>query len=124
MNRTVSKAENLAKTFSEHGIVEPKGYDELNDDAFDVVVNATSASLTNEMPPLRAAAFGDDCLAYELGYAKGLTPFLQLADKAGVQKLADGVGMLVEQAAEAFAWWRGVRPATRNVIDSITVPLK
>ena len=124
VNRTVSKAEHLAEAFSEHGSVEPTGYDDLRGDAFDVVVNATSASLQNEMPALRPEAFGDACLAYELSYAKGLTPLLRLAQESGVQKLADGVGMLVEQAAEAFAWWRGVRPSTRNVIDAITVPLK
>jgi shikimate dehydrogenase len=56
-------------------------------------------------------------------YGKGLTPFLRLAQNAGVQRLADGVGMLVEQAAEAFLWWRGVRPDTRTVIDTLTVPL-
>jgi shikimate dehydrogenase len=75
------------------------------------------------MPDLRAEAFGAGCLAYELSYAKGLTPFLQLAQTAGAGQLADGVGMLVEQAAEAFAWWRGMRPSTQKVIDEITVPL-
>ena len=61
--------------------------------------------------------------AYELAYGKGLTPFLRLAHDAGVLGIADGVGMLVEQAAEAFAWWRGVRPQTRSVIDQLVVPL-
>ncbi len=56
-------------------------------------------------------------------YGKGLTPFLRLARDAGVPQLADGVGMLVEQAAEAFFWWRGVRPDTRAVIAQLTVPL-
>ena len=56
-------------------------------------------------------------------YGKGLTPFLRLAQGAGVPQLADGVGMLAEQAAEAFAWWRGVRPDTRAVIQALTVPL-
>ncbi len=62
-------------------------------------------------------------MAYELAYGKGLTPFLRLAQSAGVQGLADGVGMLAEQAAEAFAWWRGVRPATAAVIDKLVVLL-
>ena len=70
-----------------------------------------------------ASVFAPDCLAYELAYGKGLTPFLRLAQGAGVPHLADGVGMLVEQAAEAFAWWRGVRPQTQAVIERITVPL-
>jgi len=70
-----------------------------------------------------ATVFGDDALAYELVYGKGLTPFLRLARNAGARRLADGVGMLVEQAAEAFAWWRGVRPQTTALIGQLTVPL-
>ena len=68
--------------------------------------------------------FGGAALAYELAYGKGLTPFLRLAQNAGVPRLADGVGMLVEQAAEAFAWWRGVRPETAALIARLTVPIK
>ena len=56
-------------------------------------------------------------------YGKGLTPFLKLAQAAGAARVADGVGMLVEQAAEAFAWWRGVRPDTREALTRLTVPL-
>ena len=85
--------------------------------------NATSASLTAELPPLPASAFAPGALAYELAYGKGLTPFLKLAQQAGVKHLADGVGMLAEQAAEAFLWWRGVRPDTQGVIRQLTVPL-
>jgi len=125
VNRTVSKAEQLAAMFAEYGKIEAKGYDELNkeNDPFDIVINATSASLRGETPPLSPNAFAAECLAYELSYAKGLTPFLHLAQEAGVQRIADGVGMLVEQAAEAFAWWRGMRPETSEVIKAITVPL-
>jgi shikimate dehydrogenase len=70
-----------------------------------------------------AGVFANAALAYEMVYGRGLTPFLRLAQNAGAPRLADGVGMLVEQAAEAFAWWRGVRPDTRPVIDQLTVPL-
>jgi len=98
-------------------------YSDLGDERFDIVVNATSASLRGELPPVPATVFGEDCLAYELVYGKGLTPFLRLARNAGANRLADGVGMLVEQAAEAFVWWRGVRPETRPLIDKLTVPL-
>ena len=70
-----------------------------------------------------ATVFGGAQLAYELAYGKGLTPFLRLAQNAGVAHLADGVGMLVEQAAEAWVWWRGVRPPTTEVIRRLTVPL-
>ncbi|MGL5001599.1 MAG: shikimate dehydrogenase, partial [Casimicrobium sp.] len=88
-----------------------------------IVVNATSASLTQALPPISAAVFARCTLACELAYGKGLTPFLKLAQQGGAKQLADGVGMLVEQAAEAFAWWRGVRPQTKTVIDALTVPL-
>ena len=67
--------------------------------------------------------FAPGALAYDLAYGKGLTPFLKLAQSAGAVQLADGVGMLVEQAAEAFAWWRGVRPATGPVIQMMSIPL-
>lgn len=122
-NRTVATAQALAAMVAAHGSVHAMAYPELNDQAFDVVFNATSASLRAELPPLPASVFAPGCLAYELAYGKGLTPFLLLARSAGAAHCADGVGMLVEQAAEAFAWWRGVRPATRAVIDHITVPL-
>jgi shikimate dehydrogenase len=90
---------------------------------FDLVINATSASLTGQLPPVPPSVFSASGSAYELAYGKGLTPFLRLARNAGVQGIADGVGMLVEQAAEAFAWWRGIRPETRTLIDRLTVPL-
>jgi len=72
------------------------------------------------VPP---AAFAPGALAYDMVYGKGLTPFLKLAQAAGAARVADGVGMLVEQAAEAFAWWRGVRPDTREALTRLTVPL-
>jgi shikimate dehydrogenase len=123
-NRTVATAQALAKQFSAHGKVTPCGYADLaHERGFDLVLNGTSASLKGELPPVPAAVFANTALAYELVYGKGLTPFLRLAQNAGVPRLADGVGMLVEQAAEAFLWWRGVRPDTRAVIDQLTVPL-
>lgn len=122
-NRTVSKAVEIASIGAAHGMVKGCGYADLDGQAFDVVFNATSASLTSELPPLSSTVFGAGCLAYELAYGKGLTPFLKLAQSAGVTHLADGVGMLAEQAAEAFVWWRGVRPDTAGVIETLTVPL-
>jgi shikimate dehydrogenase len=108
-NRTADKAQALARQFAAYGPVSGCGYGDLRNERFDIVLNATSASLRG---------------ADELAYGKGLTPFLRLAQNAGVARLADGVGMLVEQAAEAWVWWRGVRPPTRAVIDQITVPLR
>ncbi|MGY4349769.1 shikimate dehydrogenase [Bradyrhizobium sp. GM7.3] len=125
VNRTLSKAVALAEEFAGCGPLIVSGYAELADlaEGYDVVVNATSASLRGEMPPLPSNVLHGAELAYELAYGKGLTPFLQAARAEGVAKLADGVGMLVEQAAEAFVWWRGVRPSTAQVIAELTVPL-
>lgn len=123
INRTVPKAHQLRELFAPFGKIISGGYADLGPGIYDVVINATSASLRGELPPISEAVFAQAGLAYELCYAKGLTPFLQLARKAGVDRLKDGVGMLVEQAAEAFAWWRGVRPDTQAMIEKITVPL-
>ncbi|MGH8829870.1 MAG: shikimate dehydrogenase [Polaromonas sp.] len=122
-NRTLDKAEGLAAQLAAQGPVVACGYQSLGHQPFDIVLNATSASLRGELPPVPASVFAPNGLAYELAYGKGLTPFLRLASNAGIKRLADGVGMLAEQAAEAFAWWRGVRPDTRAVIDQLTVPL-
>jgi shikimate dehydrogenase len=126
VNRTVVKAKELAALAHQHQSgqvpVTGLGYEAVQG-VFDVVLNASSSSLTAELPPLPASVFGSSCLAYDLTYGKGLTPFLKLAQQAGVTHLADGVGMLAEQAAEAFAWWRGIRPDTAAVIQKLTVPL-
>lgn len=123
VNRTASKAEALAREYAGNGNVDGCGYDALPREMFDIVINATSASLMGEIPPSPKGVFGPRSLAYELVYGKGLTPFLREATDAGVAKIADGVGMLVEQAAEAFEWWRGRRPDTRSLIRQLTVPL-
>jgi shikimate dehydrogenase len=127
VNRTVSKAQELAALAQQHQTgqvpVQGLGYADLQREAFDVVLNASSSSLMAELPPLPPGVFAAGCLAYDLTYGKGLTPFLKLAQQAGVTQVADGVGMLAEQAAEAFAWWRGVRPDTAAVIRQLTVPL-
>lgn len=124
-NRTVATAQALvAEVQSQQPgcLLSACGYADV-DGGFDLVFNATSASLQADLPPVPTRVFAPGCLAYELAYGKGLTPFLKLAQQAGVMHLADGVGMLVEQAAEAFEWWRGVRPDTLPVIDQLTVPL-
>jgi len=122
-NRTVSKAQRLGEEFAGLGTLETGGYDGIRDRAFDIVINGTSASMRGELPPVTRAAFASDCLAYDLVYGRGLAPFLALARDAGAGALADGVGMLVEQAAEGFLWWRGVRPHTGPVIAQLKVPL-
>ena len=123
VNRALQKAHDIASIGAQWGRVRSGRYAEQEGARFDIVINATSASLRAELPPIPASVFAHCDLAYELAYGKGLTPFLRQAQNAGVKRLADGVGMLVEQAAEAFAWWRGVRPQTAEVIAQLTVPL-
>jgi shikimate dehydrogenase len=122
-NRTAEKAVTLANQFAARGPVAGCGYADLGGQRFDLVVNGTSASLRGELPPVSPTVLSSAALAYDMAYGKGLTPFLRLAQNAGVLRLADGVGMLVEQAAEAWVWWRNVRPDTRAVIDKLTIPL-
>ncbi|BAO80800.1 shikimate 5-dehydrogenase [Serpentinimonas raichei] len=128
LNRSAAKAEALVREFlalgADAAVLHGGGFDELAQSVrFDLVLNATSASLSAETLPLPARTFKPDGLAYDMVYGKGLTPFLRQAQQAGVRQLADGVGMLVEQAAEAFAWWRGVRPTTTDVIRRLSLPL-
>lgn len=122
-NRTAATAHELARIFTGRAALQTGGYAELAGESFDVVINATSTGLTTGNLPLPNGVFAPGALAYEMVYGKGLTPFLKQAQAAGIARVADGVGMLVEQAAEAFAWWRGVRPETKPVIQRLTVPL-
>ena len=122
-NRTPEEAHALEATEAWRGRIEACAPTDLRKESFDLVVNATSASLYGERPDIPPEAFGPDCLAYDLVYGKGLTPFLAFARQSGATRLADGVGMLVEQAAEAFEWWRGVRPSTDAIIKEMSKPL-
>ena len=122
-NRSAHKAQLLAAEFSPHGPVRGCGFEALADERFDVVINATSASLIGDAPAPPTSAMAQATLAYEMVYGKGLTPFLCAAREAGAQRIADGVGMLIEQAALSFEWWRGVRPDTQAAIARFTVPL-
>lgn len=113
-NRTVDRARELAALFDRD--VRACGFDTL-DTPFDLVINATAASLAGELPPLSPQLFTPDTLAYDMMYGRD-TPFLAFARAQGAAT-ADGLGMLVEQAAEAFYLWRGVRPDTAPVIASL-----
>ena len=112
-NRTLAKAQALARRFAGAGAC---GYAELGAERFDVVVNATSAGLSGESPALPDALL-EHALAYDMMYGRE-TPFLAAARRAGA-RVSDGLGMLVEQAAESFFIWRGVRPATRPVLAKL-----
>ena len=123
VNRTVAKLPGFAAQFAALGEFTTGGYADVAGQRFDIVINATSASIHHELPPIDSADFATASLAYDLAYGQGLTLFLALARASGARRLADGVGMLAEQAAEAFAWWRGVRPPTAKVIEALRVPL-
>jgi shikimate dehydrogenase len=113
-NRTAGKARALAQKFP--GAL-GGGYDELAGAQFDVLINATSAGLAGDAPPLPAAAFAGGAFAYDMVYGKQ-TPFLALARDCKAET-RDGTGMLVEQAAESFELWRGVRPDTTPVLAAL-----
>lgn len=121
-NRSVGKARAIAERLSAHGPITGCAYDDVSG-GFDVIINATSTGLSGHRLPLPDSAFEGVTLAYDMVYGKGLTPFLAAARDLGVAQVVDGAGMLVEQAAEAFLWWRGVRPETPPVIKAIEVPL-
>lgn len=123
-NRTLNKAQELVDMLRTQSNVNVQAcsYEDLKE-PFDVIVNGTSASLFGEAPPLPNAVFQPTSLAYEMAYGKGATPYLQQAKAAGAGRMVDGVGMLVEQAALAFEWWRGVRPSTEQAIIQLTVPI-
>ncbi len=116
-NRTVDKAIILAERF----VVSSCSYEELAGKQFDVIINATSSGLSNEMPPLPPGIFAPGALAYDMMYGRE-TPFMKFAREQGKHlgvQVSDGLGMLVEQAAESFFIWHGVRPDTAPVIATL-----
>jgi shikimate dehydrogenase len=118
-NRTQERAYGLQQRFAASGNIIAIDYTDLSGEQFDLVINATSASLKGELPPLPNGIFAGKSLAYDMMYGSGHTPFLQFAKMQDAARLADGIGMLVEQAAESFFVWRGIRPGTANVIEML-----
>ncbi|MDP9107501.1 MAG: shikimate dehydrogenase [Pseudomonadota bacterium] len=121
-NRDVAKARQLAEEFGAFGRVTASDYGALSGH-FDIIINATSASLHGSMPPLAPTLFDAASLAYDMMYAAQPTPFMQFAAAQGAQA-RDGLGMLVEQAAESFAVWRGIRPQTGAVLAQLRLTLQ
>ncbi|MEQ1720892.1 MAG: shikimate dehydrogenase [Nitrosomonas sp.] len=115
-NRTFEKAKTLQQQFKCYGNITACNFDNLSSQVFDIVINATSASLQNAFPDIPACVFAEDSLAYDMMYHAEPTAFLRFAQQCGVSRLADGIGMLVEQAAESFYVWRNVHPETQPVI--------
>lgn len=116
-NRTAAKADALAEEFADLGAVEARGFESLGGEPFELILNATAASLDGALPPLPEGVLGAGGVCYDLAYGKQPTPFVRWGRQAGAALSVDGIGMLVEQAAEAFCLWRGLRPKTRPVID-------
>jgi shikimate dehydrogenase len=118
-NRSADKAAALACEFADLAAVDAGSFGKIAGCSFDIVINATSASLAGASLPLLPGIFAAGSLAYDMMYGKGETPFLAQAREEGAVLLADGLGMLVEQAAEAFLVWRGVRPDTAPVLAEL-----
>jgi shikimate dehydrogenase len=110
-NRSHTRAEELAEEFG----VEAIHFDEVPAEHFDLIINGTTTGLNHEAPAIDPETFNDCALAYDLVYAADPTPFMQLATSGGAKQVVDGLGMLIEQAAESFLLWRGVRPETAAV---------
>ncbi len=123
-NRTASKATELVRLFTDMKDEETQniaagGYDSLVDKQFDLIINATAASLHGEVPPLPDDILAPEGCCYDMMYAAQATTFMQWAAQHGAAQISDGLGMLVGQAAESFYVWRGVRPSMMPVIQNL-----
>ncbi len=124
VNRDVARARELAEMFSDMGALRAIGYAELENRPCDIVINATAASLAGELPPLPPGIVGAQSICYDMAYARDDTPFVRWALERGVARALMGLGMLVEQAAESFHLWRGVRPDTASVLSALSAELR
>jgi shikimate dehydrogenase len=118
-NRTPERAEALAAAFADLGVTQGVGFAYVGDTPFDLIINATSASLSGDIPPIPAGAIGPQTVCYDLAYGRSAMAFVRWARQAGCATAVQGLGMLVEQAAESFRLWRGVRPQTAPVIAAL-----
>jgi len=117
-NRTMSKAEDLCLHFNNEKLV-ACGFESIDPNGFDLIINATSASLSGKVPLISKEVIEINTVCYDMVYGKELTPFLIWAEELGAKEVIDGLGMLVGQAAESFALWRTVKPEVNIVIDSL-----
>jgi shikimate dehydrogenase len=123
-NRTYGRAEELAGRFATLGPVSAVPLDALTGHAFDLLINATSASLQSDVPDVPPGVVADGACCYDMMYSAEATPFMNWGRSAGAARCEDGTGMLVEQAAESFYLWRGVRPRTADVIAALRRQLR
>jgi shikimate dehydrogenase len=118
-NRTPERAVNLASLFSDLGAIRGCGFEEVGDDPFDIVINATAAGLTGSVPNVASGVISSHTVCYDMSYSKSATPFVTWAIEQGCARAHKGWGMLVEQAAESFTLWRGIRPDTVPVLTAL-----
>jgi shikimate dehydrogenase len=118
-NRTVERATELADSFADLGMLQSSGFDNIDMRDFDVVINATAAGLLGQVPALATGVIGKHSICYDMMYGSEPTAFMQYALQKGCLQAFDGLGMLVEQAAESFCLWRSVVPDTAPVIDAL-----
>ena len=118
-NRTPERAEALAAAFADLGVTQGVGFAYVGDTPFDLIINATSASLSGDIPPIPAGAIGPETVCYDLAYGRSAMAFVRWAQQSGCALAVQGLGMLVEQAAESFHLWRGVRPATAELLAAL-----
>jgi shikimate dehydrogenase len=118
-NRTPERAINLASLFSDLGTVRGCGFEDLGDDPFDIVINATAAGLSGSVPNVTSGIIASHTVCYDMSYSRTSTPFVTWAIEQGCAQAHKGWGMLVEQAAESFSLWRGVRPDTEPVLAAL-----
>jgi shikimate dehydrogenase len=120
-NRTIDKAKALAEYYSSQGPISACRFQDVRTPpVYDLVINATSAGLKGEMPPFPEAAIGEHTICYDLSYSMKTTPFSSWAKEHGAALSVMGWGMLIEQAAESFQLWRGVRPDTAAVLKQVS----
>lgn len=121
-NRTVSRAKAIAEIFNLPA-VSACGYDQITGPAYDLIVNGTSASLSGDLPPVPDRAINSDTCGYDMMYGAAKTPFCEWCESKGARAI-DGLGMLVEQAAESFLIWRGIKPSTDSVVAQLRDELR
>ncbi|ORM65099.1 shikimate dehydrogenase [Pantoea rwandensis] len=124
VNRTVERAQQLAEIFQHSGGIHAAGFTDLPGQAFDLIINATSSGVDGKVPPLPETLITPQTRCYDMFYQQGLTPFLLWCQQYGANQLADGLGMLVGQAAHAFHLWHGVMPEITPVIAKLKQAMK
>ncbi len=123
VNRNLDRAIRLQREFSTLVDIRALSYTDKLDGPFDLIINGTSTGLQGECPPLSPSAIGPYSCCYDMMYGKNPTPFMVWASQQGAEKVLDGLGMLVEQAAESFFIWLKVRPETATVIKQVRISL-